>query len=265
MQHLTDHPPVSETRSATTERRSLGRGAPTPTPSPAMAEVRAAWQNLLGPAPLAPQLAEKLLMLSNVRQVAAGQQVLSRQVVAQSLIVLVQGDVGLGLWAPPAAFRIELSLHGPAWLDSTSAWLNCAPRLDAMASGSALLVHVSRSAYQTLMEQHPGLARLTIISMARQAHAATGAMHDLMQKDAQARLAGWLLQRCPASEQKLQPPQIQLRERKRDIASQLAVTPETLSRLLKQFSDEGLLEVHGYALTVRDLAGLRARASLGVG
>jgi CRP/FNR family transcriptional regulator, dissimilatory nitrate respiration regulator len=262
MQHVTDHYPVSEAHSAAKKRGSPVRGASTP--GPGMSEVRAAWQDLLGPAALAPHLAEKLLMLSSVRKAGAGQQVLSSQAVAQSLIVLVQGDVGLGLWAPPAAFRIERSLHGPAWLDATSAWLNCAPRLDGVASGAALLVHVSRSAYQTLMEQYPGLARLTIISLARQAHAAAGVLHDLMQKDAQTRLAGWLLQRCPVPAQSLLTPQIQLRERKRDIASQLAVTPETLSRLLKQFSDEGLLEVHGYAVTVRDLAGLQARASHGV-
>ncbi len=223
----------------------------------AMAPVRAAWQALLGPAPLAAPLIEQLLLLSNLRNVSAGQQVLSRHDVASGLILLVQGDVGLGVSAPPAPLRIERSLHGPAWLDLTSAWLDCSPALDGVALDAAILVNVSRSAYQTLMERHPELARRTIVSLAAQARAATGMTHDLMHKDAQARLASWLVQRCDAG---AATPQITLNERKRDIASQLAVTPETLSRLLKQFSGEGLLRVHGYAIAVLDLAGLQTRA-----
>ena len=41
------------------------------------------------------------------------------------------------------------------------------------------------------------------------------------------------------------------------------MTPETLSRLLKQFSDDGLLQVHGYTIAVLDLPALKARAETG--
>lgn len=255
MQTVTENTLVDGAGKASAARRGPLRRAMAP--SPAMLEVAAAWQSLLGPAPVPSQLLEQLLLVSSVRKVAAGQQVLSRLDVASGLALLVRGDVGLGLWAPPAALRVERSLHGPAWLDLTSAWLNRGAGLDGVALSAALLANVSRSAYQTLMERQPELARRTIVSLARQAHEATRATHDLMHKDARARLAAWLLQRHDVQ---AGAPQILLRERKRDIASQLAVTPETLSRLLKQFSDERLLEVRGYAITVRNLAGLQARA-----
>lgn len=224
----------------------------------AMHDVRAAWQSLLGRGPLLPDLLEQLLLISNVRQVVAGQQVLSRHDVARSLLLLVRGDVGLGLMTPKAPLRIERSLRGPAWLDLSSAWLDGRPTVDGVALSDAVLVNVSRSAYQALMVRRPELARRTVVCLAEQLHAATGVTQDLMHKDAQARLATWLLRRrgVDASAQ-----HIALHERKRDIASQLAVTPETLSRLLKQFSDDGLLKVHGYSIGILDAPGLQSRAA----
>lgn len=37
-----------------------------------------------------------------------------------------------------------------------------------------------------------------------------------------------------------------LHERKRDVASPLAITPEALSRLMRGFSRNGVIEVSGY-------------------
>ena len=53
---------------------------------------------------------------------------------------------------------------------------------------------------------------------------------------------------------------VALSERKRDIASQLAITPETLSRLLRQLSRKGLIYVMGYTVKVLDVAALRRLA-----
>jgi CRP-like cAMP-binding protein len=45
---------------------------------------------------------------------------------------------------------------------------------------------------------------------------------------------------------------VQLHERKRDVASQLAITPETLSRLMRSFTRLGVIEVAGYTVRVLD-------------
>ena len=81
-----------------------------------------------------------------------------------------------------------------------------------------------------------------------------------MHKDAPARLAAWLHERCqpdPASPERAL---VQLPMRKRDIASQLAITPETLSRLMRSFSSQGVLLVAGYTVHVLDPAALQAIA-----
>jgi CRP-like cAMP-binding protein len=55
---------------------------------------------------------------------------------------------------------------------------------------------------------------------------------------------------------------VQLPMRKRDIASQLAITPETLSRLMRSFSSQGVIQVAGYTVHVIDLPAL-ARLAMG--
>ncbi len=258
MQIVTESAPVTEARKPSAARRSAAPRAQAG--SGAMAQVRSAWQTLLGPAPLPASLLEQLLQLSNLRKGSPGQQVLSRLEVMGSLVLLVQGDVGLGLLAPPALLRIERSLRGPAWLDLSSAWLSCRPLLDAVALTEAWLVDIPRSAYEALLQRQPELARRTLMSLAQQVHTSLALTHDLMHKDAQARFAAWLLQRC---DPRSAAPRVMLRERKRDIASQLGVTPETLSRLLKQFSGAAWLAVHGYQITLLDVPGLQACAEGG--
>jgi CRP-like cAMP-binding protein len=49
---------------------------------------------------------------------------------------------------------------------------------------------------------------------------------------------------------------VRLHERKRDVASQLAITPETLSRLMRSFTRQGVIEVSGYTLRVLDVEAL---------
>ena len=53
---------------------------------------------------------------------------------------------------------------------------------------------------------------------------------------------------------------MRLVERKSDVASQLGMTPETLSRLMRTLSDQGVIEVEGYTVQVRNLAALRRLA-----
>nr|WP_276595162.1 helix-turn-helix domain-containing protein [Roseateles albus] len=73
-----------------------------------------------------------------------------------------------------------------------------------------------------------------------------------MSKDAQKRLVTWLLQRSP-----VQGADVALKERKRELAAQLAITPETLSRLLRQLMTAGLIEVKGYSIKLLNLAALQ--------
>ena len=225
-------------------------------------DVRAAWRSVLGPGSLPADWLDQLLLLSNPRDFLAGQPVMSHAEIARSVLLLVRGDVGLGTAVPSVPFHPERSVRGPAWLDCASVWLGATYAQDAVAFTDCRVVAVTRSAYETMLGRFPELALRTLIGLARQVFTLTEATHNLMHKDAQARLAAWLLERCGSEPGAPQSARVVLEERKRDIASQLAVTPETLSRLLRQFSSDGLIKVRGYTIAVLDVASLRARAQV---
>ena len=84
--------------------------------------------------------------------------------------------------------------------------------------------------------------------------------HELMHRDATARLAHWLRRHCEPLPGQAGQRLFRLHDRKRDLASQLAITPETLSRLMRSVSSQGVIEVAGYCVRVLDPAALERLA-----
>jgi CRP-like cAMP-binding protein len=196
-----------------------------------------------------------------MRCVAAGTLIYTRRDPAQTLVALIEGDAALGLrQASDGLFRIERMLHAPAWLDLASAWLSGTHALDAQAVSDVMVLELPRLALSSLLDDDPQLGSLLIQALAREVRTLTLNTHELMHKDAPARLAAWLHHRCAPVPEVPGQGQVLLRERKRDIASQLAITPETLSRLMRSFMTQGVIDVSGYNVRVLDLSALRKLA-----
>lgn len=220
------------------------------------------WADLLGaPAPTRAEC-EALDELVQTRCVSPGQAVFTHGEDARSLVVLISGDVAMGLATTGGSMRTERLVRGTAWLDASSAWLASAHVLDAVALTPVKVAELPRGPLQTLLDQRPALARRLLVSLASEVRRLTVHAHELMHKDAPARLATWLHAHCqpeddaPSTNQAV----VRLVERKSDVASQLGMTPETLSRLMRTLSDQGVIEVEGYTVQVRDLAALRRLA-----
>ncbi|WP_162910185.1 Crp/Fnr family transcriptional regulator, partial [Azohydromonas sediminis] len=197
---------------------------------------------------------------ARTRLVAQGQPVFQRSDVAHTVVVLLQGDVALGVALADTQFRPERLVHAPAWLDLASAWLDTTFPLDARALSPVAVAEWPLDVLAPLVERRPTLARTLIDALAAQVRALALNTHELMHKDAPARLAAWLHQRCVPRPGVPGQAVVQLHERKRDIASQLAITPETLSRLMRSFMQQGVLEVSGYTVHVLDPAALATLA-----
>jgi len=197
---------------------------------------------------------------ARTRLVAQGQPVFERSEIAHSVVVLLQGDVALGVGLADAHFRPERLVHAPAWLDLASAWLETTHALDARALNPVAVAEWPLQTLAPLVERRPTLARTLIDALAAQVRTLALNTHELMHKDAPARLAKWLHQRCVPRPGVPGQGVVQLHERKRDIAAQLAITPETLSRLMRSFMQQGVIEVSGYTVHVLDPAALAALA-----
>ena len=212
----------------------------------------ALWCALLGGAALEDDELQALWSVAQGRQVAQGECVLSRTSLARTLVALRSGEVALGFRTADGVFRTERIVRGPAWLDLSSAWLAGPHAMDAQALGAASVIDLPQAALADRLAQLPGLAQRLIHGLALEVQALAANTHELMHKDAPARLAQWLHRRCEPVAGAEGQAIVRLHERKRDVAAQLAITPETLSRLMRSFSRQGVIEVNGYTLRVLD-------------
>jgi CRP-like cAMP-binding protein len=219
---------------------------------------RSLWQRLLGTTSLTAADAQALDGLVTQRVLAPDDWVFSHRTPARALVLLLEGTVSLG-HSNGAAMATERSLHGPEWLDAASAWLAGASHaLDARALGPVRVADMPRAGLQALLSQRPALASGFLAVLAEQVQRLSLQTHELMHKDANSRLAAWLHRHLPPSSggQAV----LQLNERKRDIAAQLGMSPETLSRQMRHLSRRGLIEVRGYQVRVLDSVGLQRLA-----
>jgi CRP-like cAMP-binding protein len=215
------------------------------------------WLQVLSDSTLVSSEVDLLMHLARRRVVAAGDAVLDCRVPAQALVLLLSGDVVLGSRAADGGLRTERSLTGPAWLDVSAAWLGQPYAMEAQALSDVVVADLPLESVRDQMSAHPSLARQFCETLAQQVRQMTMASRNLLHNDAPARLAQWLLQRLP---QRSGQAELRLQERKRDIAQQLAMSPETLSRLMRSFESRGVLSVRGYQVQVRDVDELRALA-----
>lgn len=220
------------------------------------------WNALLGDPPLSSAELAALNEVARTRVVSRGHFVFRHEDTARALVFVRDGDVALGLASEGGGFHVERPVHGPGWLDQSSAWLNARHDIDALAVTPLVLVELPRDELQALLVSCPILARRLITSMAAEVHALAANTHSLMHKAAPARFAQWLVERCQAPQTDGSSPiVVRIGERKRDIASQLAITPETLSRVMRSLTRQGVISVAGYTVQVADVEALRKVAA----
>ncbi|MEX8517331.1 MAG: Crp/Fnr family transcriptional regulator [Leptothrix sp. (in: b-proteobacteria)] len=222
-------------------------------PPPAPADP-APWQRVLGAPSLSLAESALLLGLAQRRAISAGESVLDCQAPARHLVLLLSGDVVLGSRSHDGVLRTERSVTGPVWLDNSAAWLGEPYAMEALALSDVVVAELPLAELEPRLAAYPQLIWRLCTNLAQRVHELTVASRNLLHNDASARFAQWLLQRCPTESGACE---LRLQERKRDIAQQLAMTPETLSRLMRSFEVRGAITVQGYTVQVHDVQALQ--------
>lgn len=197
-------------------------------------------------------IAATIASFARVRTLGIGATVFARSDRARSAVLLARGDVALGLRRDGQHFEVERIAHAPAWLDLATVWLGAPHAIDACAHGDCIVVELPLEPLREHLALQPALALRVIQGLARELQARSSQASGLIHQSAPSRLAHWL-----HSHAKTTPAQpgnwvVELAERKRDLAAQLAIAPETLSRLLRRLADDGVIDVAGYTVRLRD-------------
>jgi CRP-like cAMP-binding protein len=128
--------------------------------------------------------------------------------------------------------------------------------VSATALADSLVMHVARQAVFEELERSPRFARRVIGTLAERAESLVRQLETRATGPAAHRLAAWLL-RQPAARANGRAG-IVLPAAKKALASQLNLSAEHLSRVLRELSARDLIQVRGRHVEIRDIDRLRA-------
>lgn len=126
----------------------------------------------------------------------------------------------------------------------------------AEAIESLETLYFPRSAFLDLIERCPDLAMNMLGELSLKLRRFARQIEDLSLKAIPERLAGYLLYLC---KEQGRDDRVELQISKGQLASLLGTGAETLSRIFAKMSGEGLIEVKGRFISLKDLAGLKKR------
>ncbi len=169
---------------------------------------------------------------------------------AEGMHVVVMGQVKLSL---PSAQGMEKVVHmcGPgATFGEAVVFLDKPYPVSSQATAESLLLLVSKRVLLEAMDSNTMLCRKMMASLSTRLHELLGDMETCMLRGSVQRVVCFLVQAAPSGDHSAY--EINLSASKQTIASQLNLAPETLSRVLGQLSDAGLIQVRGRAINVLD-------------
>jgi CRP-like cAMP-binding protein len=192
---------------------------------------------------------------------AAGTVLLRRGQAAAKALHLISGRVALGVIENGVMVHQLGTVEGPFWLEAASAMLGLTHAVDALAESPVTVQAMPLGQFKSHLKNLPEPVHTLMLDLAKAQRQQTEVAVSRLAKDADARFAEWLLRHAePAdSEGSLA---VILHDRKRLIAAQLGIAPETFSRVLKHLRDRKLISGGGRVLNLLDPMGLQSLAGI---
>ena len=186
-----------------------------------------------------------------------GEFVARRHARMHGLFALAYGSVKLSLRGPEGAERVLRLLTAGQVFGEASALLGRAADYDAIALAESKLVVLPSAAVLELAEREPRFARNMIFSLAQRNIELLAELEAVTVRRSAQRLAAYL-ESLAGPTNGSGPTRVQLPVAKTMIASRLGIKKETLSRLLRQFAAQGVIEVARREIAILDRERLAA-------
>ena len=191
----------------------------------------------------------------------SGSLIFRRGDACRGLYIVIAGQVKLALQAAQGSEKV-VELVGPGGtFGETAIFLDRPYVFTATTLADTRLAHISRATVLAELERSPQFTRAMIESLSHRMRHLIGALEDCMLRSGSERVMGYLLNQVPpdtANGNAI----VTLPTKKGIIASQLNLTHEHFSRILRELFTEGLIEVDGRNVRIASVPRLRARAGV---
>jgi len=191
------------------------------------------------------------------RELKRGSRLFRKGDPATGMYVVVFGEINLIATTPARGARLT-GVVGPGQsFGEPVMFLERPAVVDAQAATDALVLHLPASLVFDEIERNPRFARRMIAGLSRRVEALVRELDRHASGTGRARLAAYLLRGHEGATGELV---VKLPAAKAAIATQLNLTPETFSRLLRELADRDLIRVQGRTIVVPDAGRLAATA-----
>lgn len=178
---------------------------------------------------------------------------------AEGFYVLQTGAISVFKITPDGREQIICVFRPPeSFAEVTLATVETYPA-NAVALESSAVIIVQRAGFRDLIVRKPELSLHMLASMSLHLKHLVQTLQDYKGRQIEGRLADWLLRHVPPGAEAFDLPVT-----KKNLAGQLGVTSETLSRTFARFREEGLIRVDGPRIHLLNATGLRGYLEAGV-
>jgi len=174
---------------------------------------------------------------------------------------LLSGRVAFGVIDQGVMVHQLGVVEGPFWLEAAAPMLNLTHAVDIMAETPVTVQTMPLIQFKNHLKNLSEPVHTLMLDLAKAQRQQIEVAVSRLAKDADARFAEWLLRHAEPSNEEGGLAVI-LRERKRLIAAQLGIAPETFSRVLKHLRDRKLISGAGRVLNLLDPSGLQSLAGI---
>jgi CRP/FNR family transcriptional regulator len=204
------------------------------------------------------ELDRYLKELGQIQVYASGEFLFHAQDLAQGLYYVRSGEIRVYKMDEQGKEIEIVRLGGGDFLGEAILFVSDVFPAYAQAVKDSEVVFLAKTRLFSRLDQDPALARFFMELLARKCVVLNRRIEVLGLQTVRQRLIQYLLTRCQGQQECT----VSLKMKKGELAKLLGTISETLSRNLKQLQDQGLLQVEGNTLHIKDSSRLRRELSL---
>ncbi len=191
---------------------------------------------------------ERVTRYARERALARGEVLFQRGDQPHGFYFVISGQIKLAFSSPQGTEKV-VEIVGPMQsFGEAVLFLEHPYPVFAEALAETRLLHIGQAIVTELIEQDPSFAKKLLAGMAIRLHGLVQDVETYSLRSSTQRVIGYLLQQADRDT----PCDIALPTSKQVIASRLNLSPETLSRIFHDLSENGLITVHGKRITLHD-------------